>query len=259
MNRDFEALAKSALTLQERMARWGRKKGGAEVGRLIANPVIEHWSAMLNTGGDSESFDRRLRWAGWERGDVVQALRDENLDFHSPLWLDIIAGVVERTAADFQSEALPPSDSRAWLDVDQPLPFQELFSSAVDYAYSCLAENLDRRGSTLSPRIGPTGTTALGRQLLGQITEISGFALFSEFEKFRPAGKNIWLKIKGGPRNSNDRRLYDQFIHEMGCNGLRTLFAGYPVLARMIGTRIEQWIEVAIHFTQVATRYSMWG
>ncbi|NEV65102.1 type 2 lanthipeptide synthetase LanM [Thiorhodococcus minor] len=242
--RDLDALHRGALTLPERLEMMSRGAPFALSAPETLDAVCADWQGALGAAPDSPLFETRLAWSGWQREDLARALCDATLRPDRPLWLRAVAGMVEWTAAWHASPGSTATDFDG-RRAGAPLAFEELLAPAVDFAHHQLLDTLGRGDARLSPRLSLGATGDLCRHLLATLVQLSEEVLFAELEARRPAGQSLVLRVSGGPAASDERRLYDAFVAELGADGLHGVFQRYPVLARLLWTRLTQWVAAA--------------
>lgn len=239
--RDLDALYRKALTLPERLEAASERSPVALSLPETLDAVREDWKAALGATPDSTLLETRLAWSGWRPDDVVRALCDSTLRPGRPAWLRAVAGMVAWTAGWHASPdpTVTDFDGRR---AGAPIAFEELLAPAVDFGYHQLLGTLGRGDDRLSSRLSPGATGDLCRGLLATLAQLSEEVLFAELEARRPVGQSLALRVSGGPAASDERRLYDAFVAELGADGLHSVFRRYPVLARLLGTRLTQWV-----------------
>src|SRR5262249_3268492 len=101
----------------------------------------------------------------------------------------------------------------------------------------------DRLTETSSALLSETAQAALQRGLLGQFGELCGPTLYEDFLAFQIVRQPMMrvLALPGGNRAS--RSAYDAYISELRGGRMRDYFLDRPVLARLLATVTEQWIE----------------
>jgi type 2 lantibiotic biosynthesis protein LanM len=167
-----------------------------------------------------------------------------------PGWTEVLDGIMSHTREWFRTGSKGDrSGAKVWGEslriAADPLPFEALLLPAVHFAARSLQERVDCKASL---RIAPDAFGDLERYLLCQLAEVAEHALFAEFSKTRPYGRNFVLKIAGDRSGSPSRQLYDAFVRRLGEAGLEPLFAEYPVLARLMATRVALWIDTSTEF-----------
>lgn len=129
-----------------------------------------------------------------------------------------------------------PFGAAASLEAGQPVPFEDLLLGLVDFAAARLPT---------PNRLSPEALQALQRGLLRDLSEISAPTLQSEFTLFCQrihSNPLAYVRLMG-----DDTALYQAFVTQ---TGLDAIFDVYPVLGRLTGTRVVQWIETTSAFLQ---------
>ncbi len=224
-------------------------------------PLLRSWREAVSHEGRVDVLQRRLAWSGLTMEEAVGILAEtgEPLDHDVPLtervaapdWTEVLDGIVADTKKWFrtrpQADASEPNARGETLQVPaDALPFEDLLVPAVYFASRSLCERVGRKDP--SPRVGPVAFRDLQRHLLHQLAEVTEQALFAEFSKTRPYGRNFVLTLAGSRPRTPTRRLYDAFVRRLGAAGLEPLFAEYPVLGRLVAIRVALWIDMTAEF-----------
>lgn len=187
---------------------------------------LARWRERV-AGDDPTAFERRLDLAG-ETTDVCRRrLHGRTLpeDEPCPAWvdtLDELVGYVESREADD-----PPL-----VEAADDVPFVDVLAWFVAFA----SAGVDRDGA-LSER----ARSKLERWLLDRLSWLSAHTLFIEFKTFL-ADHDRELAFADDPEMPDSpRRYYDRFVAELREGGLRSLFAEYATLGRLVVSLVEQW------------------
>lgn len=135
-----------------------------------------------------------------------------------------------------------PRQARArFLRADDPLPFEELF---VPFVY------VARRGLRALARphraiISSGALAALERDLLKTLVDLSAPILQTHFLLTLVRTRPMGARAGGGAAG---REAYAAFVEEFLGDGLGRLFREYPVLARLLGTVMLDWVEMSAAF-----------
>ncbi|HYN89964.1 MAG TPA: type 2 lanthipeptide synthetase LanM, partial [Ardenticatenaceae bacterium] len=128
------------------------------------------------------------------------------------------------------------SDSRC-LDPNDPLPFEELL---VPFA-TVANERLAARDGTGYANLAEPAWIDLERQLLRHLAELCGEALLLEFAIFRSARQSSLERLLASDAPPS-RTQYRAFTRKMLGGGLPAFFQEYSVLARLVGTMLDNRI-----------------
>ncbi|NEX19731.1 type 2 lantipeptide synthetase LanM [Thiorhodococcus mannitoliphagus] len=238
---DLDALYRRALTLPERLTSLDRTAPTELASPETLDAICQAWRSALAARPASDLLEARLAWAGWRYEDLARALCDGAVPARRPEWLQAVCGLVDWTATWY---AVPEPAGTAFDGriPGAPLAFEELLAPAVDFAYRQLLGRLEGPDERLSRHLAEGSAHDLCRGLLAALTQLAEEVLFAELEARRPAGQSLVLRVRGGPALSEERGLYDRWVAELGGDGLHAVFQRYPVLARLLGTRLAQWI-----------------
>lgn len=237
------ALVAGATTLQERLDRLAAADAprSAAPEQTAEHDIIARWRIMLDDTPDGARLARRLAWSGWRAQDLAQLAHFEAASKEKPPWLDRALHLSAAVAA--AHAAGEPEDRGA-------LPFAALTRPMADHGAAVLRERLGRIDGPLSPRLAPPAAQALGFWLWRLLTAIVEQALFKEFHETRPPIVRLLYEQGAAVETSERHADYDAFIARHGRDGLKSLFLRYPMMARLLATRVETWVEAAAEFVE---------
>ncbi len=231
---ELRLLVGESATLSERLRRSVLPRTGAGDADL-ARKRLRRWCQRV-AGGDEARFAKCLQWHGLDHasalamlGAVTPPARDE-----LPPWVDLLREAGEQRAGGRSASHLE-NRSSATGPADDPQPFEELLWPFVDVAKRRLFEAVGGLGEYLSAR----ATLDLERALLSTLCGIASHTLFVEFSAFRCT--RIGSLPTVGDDSGAGRRIYRAFVQEN--SRLPPWLMRYPMLARLLATRCQYWIE----------------
>ncbi|MEP6994837.1 MAG: type 2 lanthipeptide synthetase LanM family protein [Acidobacteriota bacterium] len=174
--------------------------------------------------GDPERFEKRLRWDGLDLAAVRRACNQTAVpEDPPPSW----ASILEDALAVGCGDSDPEADDLA-LRAATPIPFEEILLPFVRVGRRRL------RCLPCSTRelLTPEAHAAVERGLIEQLSRTAELSLYVEFSAFRamqpfPSGGSVYAGFTDGMLGS----------------GLVELCHRYPVLARLLATQVERWID----------------
>lgn len=222
---EIDAIIRAAASLSERIALSARDTGNRDDSEL-ADSRLTRWLAESAEGRPAK-FDRRLSWQGLDRETARNLLgqRDAGPFRIEPVWVPMF-----RNLMDFLDDPAVPQ--YAIPDSKNPIPFAHALSPLVAFGMERLA----------SIPLTDNVAESVRRHLFELIGDVCALTLGEEFERFRRA--RAW--IPGSGQGSTE--LYDGFMAGIGSARWKTLFGIYPVLARLIATRISHWASDTAEF-----------
>jgi type 2 lantibiotic biosynthesis protein LanM len=239
----------AASTIDERLGN-GFLPDNAGASDEIANARLNEWCRAV-AKGDWERFRERLSWDGLDVDTVrlvLGAVRLREGTLH-PQWMDILSEALSLTAVmqDDETENSKTDNSRlSFLDPMNPLPFEEVLVPFVVVA----REKLTSQSGAAYHLLEEEAHVALQRNLLQTLTAYSAQALNLEFSIKRALEQSPLQYLFAQVQNENERILYQQFIEWMHRGGLTVFFQEYTVLARLLATITDFWIEANVEFLQ---------
>lgn len=221
---------------------WDRRRpsGKSLTGARGAQERWRHWRNVL---GSQEILSIRLANAGVDRRQLDGLLAGDQQLGKLPPWAAIFRSIF----VSGQGPIVGAGPDRA-VNLDEPLPFEDLLIGAVRYARAEAAA----RSPHVATVLCPSAAAELEHQLLGHLTFMASSVLGREFYEFRftraplAAFENLFSQQ---PRTTH---IYDAFIGAMQRTGLLRLFDHYPVLARLIAQAVDQWVA---NIVKLCTRY----
>jgi type 2 lantibiotic biosynthesis protein LanM len=220
---------------------------------IQVNQYLENWCQIV-AQGDWEKFRKRLQWAGIDidtarssSSSVAVAEKKTLLDWTTTL-KDIIA-----TASQWRSESGQPQLSIAKdtlplsIDSKNPLPFEDLLLPLIHVARQKLLAHVNLYDREI---FLPEAYLKLERSLLISLANFCDKTLEKEFYNFRPFGYRLFSFIEVKTELEPETTYYQAFVQILLHDGLFTLFQKYPVLGKLIATRIDFWVESTAEFLQ---------
>lgn len=181
---------------------------------------LKAWCQSVASGEEAR-FARRLSWDGLRLEDARRAVAVPRLTM-VPSWIGTLREVVELSTFEEEEPCLDPK---------QPLPFEEALLPFLRWA---------RRRLPSFPSFDAKALRSLERSLLRLLTSTADQALFFEFTSYRsgvpPMERMVALL-------SEPRRTYLRFVVGLRGEGLLGFFEEYPVLARLLVSMTENWVE----------------
>jgi type 2 lantibiotic biosynthesis protein LanM len=213
------ALADRASTLRERLAATART---ADDNRCpVADWRLERWRDIA-AGGDEARFAARLRRLDADVPAARRALAAAPPRIHTgpPAW----ATTLNECLAAFA--AARDGDGGGVGDPGRPLPFEDVFAPFVQVG------------------VAKVGRACLGldRALLERLTALAAESLHARFRVFTwEHAPRHWVEAPDAPPLA----AYREFIEALRRGELRQMLRELPVLGRLLGTSVLQWIEAS--------------
>jgi type 2 lantibiotic biosynthesis protein LanM len=215
------------------------------------NQYLENWCQVV-AQGKQEVFRKRLQWDGIEIDAARSSLNSVAVAEKEtlPAWATTLNDIIA-IAAQWQSKSgqLSIANDPFPLNVnaEKPLPFEDLLLPLINVARQKLWAQVDLSTHHL---LLEQAYLELERSLLISLANFCDKTLEKEFDHFRPFGyrlvKLMEIKIELEPETTH----YQAFVQHLLQDGLLTFFQKYPVLAKLIVTRIDFWVESTAEFLQ---------
>src|SRR5688572_14179367 len=202
----------------------------------------QRWRERV-TAGDSDLFEKRLSWEGLDANLALRILTDDPPAIFEalPAWAEVVSDIV--ISLRHRHEIAAQLEQRG-ISTAQPIPFEDALRPLCVVARRRLALRVGENGLR---EIGDSARLDFERALLARLSSLSARALHEVLDRARPIGTR-WMLVAGAPGASPARALYDRVVRELLEAAFLPVFEAYPVLARQIGTAIEQWVECVAEF-----------
>jgi type 2 lantibiotic biosynthesis protein LanM len=187
---------------------WERWEHHFDVLKPPAPGVIKRWQAALG-----DDFEKRLAWDGLQFETAAAYLGDVEFSGELSSWLDLLNELLE----------LPPGSSQP----SEPIPFQGIFAPWVDYARGSLQPD--------AALLSEEAWRGLQDQLFQKLFSLYFKPLYSDFNVFRQA-------------NAGQADIYARYVADMQAGAFEGFLRRYPVLARLLTTMLQFWIEACREF-----------
>lgn len=236
---DLCAMVAAASTIPERLSNHllhERKPLNDE----LLQKRLNAW-CQTSTVGNWQQFQERLSWDGL---DLPKALRllapcpwPEQASL--PGWTTILQEVLSLLEMMPDQYVLAEKGHWPFLDANTPLPFEELLAPFVSLAQ----ERLLAQAGTAANLLTDTVHLTLQRHLLQVLTSLSLPTLQAEFARSR-------TQAAGSDEQREGMQCYQHFLRLMCRGGLAALLQSYSVLARLLTTTCDLWVEANVEFVQ---------
>ncbi len=241
--RDLRVMVAAASSIPERLSGHVVFEDGQE-SREECQARLYAWCQA--SGGDWPDFEQRLGWDGLDLAGAKRLLTpgiwsDEAV---LPAWTATLQEALKVLEALPGESIIAEKSSWAFLDAQTPLPFEELLASFVLVAWRRFIE---QAGSAV--RLLADGAHMnLQRHLLQTLTSLAVPLLHAEFAQHR-----AWAQATEKNTQSGHLDLYQHFLRRMCQGGLAALLRTYCVLARLLATTCDHWVEAVLEFVQRLT------
>ncbi len=198
---------------------------------------IDSWSKIV---GGTDKLAQYLHWYGLDL-DSVRPFILATDSFPSPLpsWIETLEALIT-SSQNSSTELLESRDLP--LDGEHPLPFEDFYLPFILVARNQLQCQLSfDYGELLSQE----AYGDLERSLLQQLANLGTEVLLLEFNRVKqqyPPSEQADIGIGA------NKHLYTSFLQNLQRDGGLEFFASYPVLARLIATAIDLWVESNAEF-----------
>ena len=206
---------------------------------VLIKERLQNWCQIL---GGEQQLKKRLEWDGLDFNTVYPLLGtpDFKEGYTLPTWAETLKELIESSATlllNLKGEEKSPLDSQ------NPLPFEDFYFPFILVG----RRQLSTRLSANSPLelLSQEAYKELERSLLQQLVNLGTETLLFEFNKFRED------KLLANQTTAQENQvIYHTFIENLLQDGGLAFFSRYPVLARLIATTVDLWVESTTEFSQ---------
>jgi type 2 lantibiotic biosynthesis protein LanM len=251
---------------QDRDLNSGDAKARPELRRLVgrAMPLYERWQGgiIVDPGGSATVATRVRQWrqalsVEGELGLLDRRLAFDDVDLAScNRWLGSVSLAseqplprwAERLDVLLQYSQLPRKDAelaaQSFVPPDTQLPFQDVWIPFVERA----TQDLRRQAGTAFECLAKNALHGFQRHLLRVLSHLAALPMAMEFKlslaQHDPVALFVNTNESPAPRN-----FYRRYVGELLGGGLLSFFQQYAVLARLMATAIEHWIDFVAEFS----------
>ncbi len=234
---DLHEIAGRASTIDERLAGgYVAIDPGAEEEHRVAELRLGAWRHAAGDG-NLNLLRARLLNDGADPCSILPLLGRVRLADDQPLpeWARAFRWIQAAMQRSAQEQALVDPDRDA-----KPIAFEELLWPVVLGAERRLAERLDGKLATF---FSESARASLQRGLLSRLSRSIAPTLFYEFSIFRHLELRAAYGLPLWEHTSASRDIYDRFVADWRKACVREFFLSKPVVARMMGTVVAQWLD----------------
>ncbi|NEU76297.1 type 2 lantipeptide synthetase LanM [Hassallia byssoidea VB512170] len=239
---DLIKIVEQASTLSERLGKCFIKNESQTNEKLFISR-LEAWCQVV-AQGNPEKFAKRLAWDGLDSKAVGNVLGSICLadSKQLPVWTETLRSALQ---TDWETVY---ADTFRCLDAEKPIPFQEVYLPFVYVARQKLIAQVGASWQLLSEEVH----IRLERQLLLQLVSLCTESLQLEFSLFKALKQSAFTLLwgRGQDIGFNSNQQYQTFVKDLKTGKLLSFFQKYSVLARLVATAMDLWVEEKAEFLQ---------
>ncbi|WP_144054283.1 type 2 lanthipeptide synthetase LanM family protein [Pleurocapsa sp. PCC 7319] len=206
---------------------------------LVEQQII-NWCKLV---GGKEKLEKSLYWYGLDLDSVCPLLKTSYLTKSSlPSWIKTFQALVQ-SSKNLSIELLEKKDLP--IDSEHPFPFEDFYFPFILVARNKL--NTQLASNYILQVFSHKAYQALERSLLKQLVDLGTETLLLEFNKVK---ETYYSQEQENLQTDESRACYTSFIQNIQQDGGVKFFDNYPVLARLITTTIDFWVESTAEFIQ---------
>ena len=239
-------LVTRASTLYERLDREVFSFSLEPVNEQLLQSRVEAWCQAV-AKEDFDHFERCLQWDGLNIDQAKTALKSVCWRENAPLpdWAINFSSIIELADAAVAFETNPDKKSKhRFLDLENPLPFEEILTPFVLFASS----QLESKAGNCARRLTNQVQGILERKLLAQLIDTATKPLQLTFASWRSVYQSSLTRLLAQKQETKSNRFYIQFVREMLEGKLVDFFLEYSALARLLTIQTQLWVESQYEF-----------
>jgi type 2 lantibiotic biosynthesis protein LanM len=243
---DLLKIVERASTISERLDNNSLLSNDPNRERFI-DSNLKKWCQIV-AKGDRHNFEKRLHWDDLNLDTVRHAIGNVRLidEQQLPSWANTFNQSMKASAL-ISTETLEKGaiEEYRFLSSESPIPFEEIF---LPFIYVAQKKLMNRAGNNYYLFSEPA-IVEIERSLLILLAGICSQVIELEFSEFRTSRQSALSQLVQQLHNSGSREQYKAFIKQMlKQGGLLSFFQKYPVLARLVATAIDFWVEAIGEF-----------
>jgi type 2 lantibiotic biosynthesis protein LanM len=212
----------------------------------VVDSKIEQWCQVV-ADGNWKQFEKRLEWDGLDLKTVRCILGSVKLsnDKQLPDWGESLNDVI-KVAASTELENLENETliKDRFLFTQEPVPFEEFLLPFIYFA----RQKLTVSGASYYHLLSDTAHATLERTLLLWLSHLSSPSLELEFSVFRASKQSTVVRLLQKSIDNYSKQHYRHFIKGILTKGMLIFFQEYPVLARLMATVTNLWVDATKEF-----------
>ncbi|GET35399.1 type 2 lanthipeptide synthetase LanM family protein [Microseira wollei] len=207
----------------------------------IGQKRIEDWCEKI-AKGNWEIFKKRWEWDGIELDIIQQLLGAVSLENRQKLpgWANILQEVLN-SIPDIKKHVILGEGKQF-----QAYPFAEILYPFVLIAKKRLIAQVGSVYEILTPE----AASGLELNLIKDLSWIASNALYLEFSIFRSRKISALQRLILEKSEEKSTKVYEEFVSSMFEGKLLSFLQEYAVLARLLSTTTNLWIEANAEFLQ---------
>ncbi|MFN6514132.1 MAG: type 2 lanthipeptide synthetase LanM family protein [Nostoc sp. CreGUA01] len=205
---------------------------------------FKRWCQVAGQG-NWNTLQKRLQWEGLDFDKIRPRLGTVEFNAGQPLpkWAETLQKIIQITTEfESQLETFLPIDS------ENTIPFEDVFLPIIKFARLELQNRVTE--DFLLLLLTPAAYRNLERSLLQRLAAFCTKTLHFEFCQVRPFGQNLLNLLGLETENQETKIYYHKFVNQILEDGLTAFFCKYPVLARLIATAVNFWVDFTAEFVQ---------
>jgi type 2 lantibiotic biosynthesis protein LanM len=257
-------IAAKATFLSEHIDRWNNRdiqnqhiqdRDIQNFDKNLSKQRLEYWIKSVE---GEEKFKQYIAWDNLDLETLILLLGKINIwdDRTLPSWAKTLEELIS-SAVDYRHEP----KIKNWQETEKTPSNYQPTLAFEDFYRPFILVAINKFFTALLPiqvdsLLTQEAYNALEYDLLQQLVNLGTSTLFSEFEQLR---SNYFSETsdrvencdeKNESNKPNNQIIYSQFINSLLEDGGLDFFLRYPVLARLIATTIDFWVESNIEFLQ---------
>jgi len=206
----------------------------------IVTSRIDQW-CQIASQGNWKKFENRLAWDGLDIATIHRVLSPVRManEQKLPAWTETLNECMKATTSSVLESLEQALGNNCSALFQEPLPFQEFLLPFLDVARKKLLIHTGLSYDLLSKQ----AHDSLEHNLLRWLSFLCSPSLEFEFSVFYTSRQSTVAQLLGKLTRDYYREKYRDFIKSLFAGGVLEFFLEYPVLARLVATTIDFWVN----------------
>lgn len=212
----------------------------------IVNSRLEQWCQVI-AQGDWDNFEKYLAWDGFDLNTVRKVVGFQRLvdGQHLPAWTTTFNEAMKTVDQVYRELLEKETTANTYcLNPQNPLPFEQLLLPFIYVARKKLSIQTSSDYHLLSEETH----ARLENRLLRRLTSLCSPAMELKFSIFCISKQLISVHLSSQLNDNTNKNQYLDFLKKMLESELLSFFKEYSVLARLVATVTDFWVDTTKEF-----------
>jgi type 2 lantibiotic biosynthesis protein LanM len=241
---ELKQISQEASTMSERLNTRLIIKSQSKESNTLVNERLERWCQIV-AEGDWELFQKRLSWDSLDFSEVCHLFDSVSTSDEQqiPIWAETLHEYL-KASAHLSIFKGANSERSYLLDTKESLPFEEIL---LPFTYVARSKVRSLVGSHYELLTEPAHY-GFEQTLLRWLVNACQPSMEVEFWVFRASRQSTLVSRLQKFTDTPSHPYYQEFIKSLLEGGMLTFLKEYPVLARLLATTTDLWVDATVEF-----------